>query len=259
MSVKVSRMAFEPSVDALKQVQKSAAEILPDDYSLRAWHKKYCSNQAARIALDLDMVRVRVATNQHILEFGAIPLILTDALSHSGYNVDGCDLDPKRYASAIKARKLRIVGCDIEVEVLPFADNMFDVVIFNELFEHLRINPVFTLTEALRVLKPGGTMMLSSPNLRSLGGIRNFLLRNKAFSNSGNLFEEYQKLLTVGHMGHVREYTTTEVIEFLSAIGFRVTDLVFRGDYEGIFSKLVVRLIPSLRPFVSYIAAKSQV
>jgi hypothetical protein len=31
--------------------------------------------------------------------------------------------------------------CDIETQKLSFADDSFDAVVFNELFEHLRINP----------------------------------------------------------------------------------------------------------------------
>jgi len=160
--------------------------------------------------------------------------------------------------SYVTNHKLRIdvIKCDIESERLPFADNSFDTVVFNEIFEHLRINPVFTLSEVLRVIKPGGHMMLSSPNLRSLYGLVNFLIKNRAYSCSGNIYAEYQKLEKPGHMGHVREYTTKEVIEFLENIGFAVTTIIYRGSFNTNFKQIVARLFPNVRPFVSYVAIK---
>ena len=47
---------------------------------------------------------------------------------------------------------------------LPLTDSSVDVVIMSELIEHL-VDPDGTLDEAWRVLRPGGTLLLSTPNL----------------------------------------------------------------------------------------------
>lgn len=47
---------------------------------------------------------------------------------------------------------------------LPFKDQCFDAVICAELFEHLR-NPLETLQEAYRVLRPGGKIFVTVPFL----------------------------------------------------------------------------------------------
>jgi hypothetical protein len=57
-------------------------------------------------------------------------------------------------------------------------------------------------------------------------------------------------------MGHVREYTTTEVVEFLAAIGFAVTKVIYRGQFSTRLRNFAIRTFPELSPFVSYIAAK---
>lgn len=124
-----------------------------------------------------------------------------------------------------------MVSCDIETEKLPFHDSQFDVVLFNELFEHLRINPIFTMREVHRILKPGGLLFLSTPNLRSLAGLANFLLKNRCYSCEADPYDEFSKLEGLGHMGHVREYTTREITEFLGRIGFEVREIVFRGTF----------------------------
>jgi hypothetical protein len=64
------------------------------------------------------------------------------------------------------------------------------------------------------------------------------------------------KLETLGHMGHVREYTITEVTDFLRKIGFEIDKIIYRGRIAGTISKLIIRLFPSLRPFVTYVARK---
>lgn len=250
------REAFYPSGDSLKIIEACALSLTPEDKALAEWHRSYVDNHKLRIASDLDIVRDTVPANHSILELGSVPLLLTLALSRCNYAVTGCDIAPERYASTLSSTGMNVVKCDIEQEPLPFPDNAFDAIVFNELFEHLRINLVCTLSEALRVLKPNGTLMLSSPNLKSLGGLINYLIRDKAFSCSGNIYAEYMKLQSLGHMGHVREYTKTEVIEFLGNVGFSVNGLIYRGRYGSNLKQLIIRAIPSLSPFISYIATK---
>ncbi|MBI5787565.1 MAG: class I SAM-dependent methyltransferase [Candidatus Schekmanbacteria bacterium] len=52
--------------------------------------------------------------------------------------------------------------CD--AEHIPVEDDVFDGVVCSELMEHV-LNPKAVLAEAYRVLKPGGTLLLSSPFL----------------------------------------------------------------------------------------------
>lgn len=50
---------------------------------------------------------------------------------------------------------------------LPFADNMFDIVILKDILEHL-VDPLAVLNEAKRVLKNNGYIVISIPNHFSL-------------------------------------------------------------------------------------------
>ncbi|HUK01348.1 MAG TPA: class I SAM-dependent methyltransferase [Steroidobacteraceae bacterium] len=241
-------------LDAL--VLDCARQLGPNDSALAAWHSSYVAEHHVRIAFDLEIAHKYVSPGSSVLEVGSIPLLFTSALSRSGYRVTGCDLAPERYSTAIRALDLAVVKCDVEREALPFETQSFDAVAFNELFEHLRINPIFTLREVFRVLKTGGSLMLSSPNLRSLDGIVNFLFKNEAHSCCEDVFKEYMKLEEIGHMGHVREYTTNEVVHFLERIGFEVTDVIYRGELDTPSRRLISSLWPNLRPFVSYIARR---
>jgi len=51
-------------------------------------------------------------------------------------------------------------------EYLPYADNSFDLITCSEVIEHVR-NPGRALAEMRRVLKPTGTLLLSTPSMRA--------------------------------------------------------------------------------------------
>ena len=235
-----------------------APRIQPDDPALEDWYERYCRQHRKRFAADLDLVDRHVERGARVLEYGAIPLVMTAALAAYEYKVSAVDVAPERFANAISNLGLDVAKCDVETDDVPFATGTFDAVVFNEIFEHLRINPIFTLREAYRVLKPGGLLLLSTPNLRSLRGIRNLVLRNQGHAVSAGVYEQYEKLRILGHMGHVREYTTREVSEFLRRIGFGLDKVVFRGGHGRGVVGLAERLAPWLRPFFTLIATKGE-
>ena len=98
--------------------------------------------------------------------------------------------------------------------------------------------------------------MLSTPNLKSAVGIKNFLFHSRAEACSANPYKEYSKLETLGHMGHVREYTPIEVVELLQDIGFRAEKIIFRGHRGRGAQKFLTGIFPSLRPFMSVFVRK---
>jgi len=253
--MKIEKEPRRPSTEMIRIVQISNKSVKPEVPNLLPWHESYVLNHSKRIAYDLQIIRDVVPLGSRVLEIGCVPLLLTSALPKLGYDVTGIDIAPERYCSSLLKLGLHVIKCDIENEILPLESDSFDAVICFEVFEHLRINLKFTMSELARVLKQNGTLLLSSPNLRSLAGIKNFLFRNRAYSCVGDIYEEYDKLDNIGHMGHIREYTTTEIVTFLGKTGLKVTKLIYRENYGG-FSGQIASLVPSLRPFVTYVSQK---
>jgi SAM-dependent methyltransferase len=70
-------------------------------------------------------------------------------------------------AAAAEQKGLEVARIDLETGRLPWADASADVVVCNQVLEHLK-NIWLPMTEMHRVLRPGGHAVLSVPNLASL-------------------------------------------------------------------------------------------
>jgi len=248
----------EPTIQAehLDQIDRLADRIEPDDPAIAGWYHHYHREHARRLAGDVALVSRLAAPPARLLDCGSVPLLATAALASRGYRISGVDIAPARFAGAIRSLRLDVRQCDIECEPLPFADGTFDGVLFSELFEHLRINPIATMREVRRVLRAGGRLVLSTPNLRSFRGARNLLLRDRGHAVSPGGLRQYEKLETIGHMGHVREYTLTEVVELLDHVGLRVDEVIYRGGHGKGLVGLAERLFPAWRPFFTLVAVR---
>lgn len=244
------------SKTSLQLISAVGEKIQPDSSNLGSWYKKYVLGHTERLALDLDLVRKYARSGDALLDIGSVPPLLLGALKQLGYKVQGVDIAPDRFMRSLSTLSIPVTRCNIETERLPFPDHSFDLVTFNEIFEHLRIDLIFTLSEILRVTKHNGILLLSTPNLKSLSGIINFIARSKACSCQEGIFDEYLKLSTLGHMGHVREYTPREVSEFLGRIGWHVQKLIFRGRYSGYVRNCITSVLVQMKPFVTVVATR---
>src|SRR6266851_4952547 len=99
--------------------------------------------------------------NPKALDLGAGRGELSARLALLGYDVTAVE----RYAPQFEA-KVPLVEADLN-EAFPFEAATFDVAMGIEILEHLE-NPRIFLRELARILRPGGTAVVSTPNLTSL-------------------------------------------------------------------------------------------
>jgi SAM-dependent methyltransferase/uncharacterized protein YndB with AHSA1/START domain len=119
------------------------------------------------------------------------PGLASEALRRLGFQVTAADLDEQAFAA--KSPEIRFERLDLDLP-LPFADASFELVHCGDGIEHLE-SPLRALRELARVLAPGGTLLLTTPNYASLERRLRFLV-------SGSLAKPLPRDEPVGTRGH---------------------------------------------------------
>ena len=121
----------------------------------------------ARHHLLLGLLAPHARRGEHLLDVGCASGYYSVRYAQRGGRVTGIDvadssLELARERAAHEGCVDRCTFATGDVRELPFADGMFDVVLATEVFEHVR-EQERALVELTRVLRPGGTLVLSSP------------------------------------------------------------------------------------------------
>jgi glycosyltransferase involved in cell wall biosynthesis len=172
-----------------------------------------------------------------ILDVGVFPPLVFEAMLMNvlpGVKMSGVWEGPNPYAQTIKSRTPTYPDFDIELrpanierDVMPYGDAEFDLVLGMEIFEHLALDPYFFLCQAARVLRPGGHIILTTPNVGSHRGVQKMLNRQPPYSFG--IF-----VPTGGVYGrHNREYTPREVEALAHGAGFVTQHLSTVDVYDN--------------------------
>ena len=142
----------------------------------------------------------------------------------TGHTIVGVDWSQ----DALKRARTRLpyaVRGELTGPGLPFGSASVDAVLFSEVVEHL-VDPDAALDEIRRILRPGGHLMLSTPNLAA------WYNRGLLLAGVQPVFSEVSLRAIHGRpgrevVGHLRLYTARALREFVAAAGFTV------GRLEG--------------------------
>lgn len=206
------------NLDTLQKARHSPEE------DLNTWSKEYCDDHSQYYLEMLDLVDELTDAGDRILEVGSLPCHLTYLLSERGMDVVGVDLNPGRMSEFIEESDLEVRTADIESEPLPAEDNSVDFVLFTEVLEHLRMNPLSVFEEFERVLRPGGKVLITTPNQYSLTKIWEYV-HFRGIQN--HAIDEWSKIEDLGHMGHVRRYAPVEVRQLCEHANLEVLETDF--------------------------------
>jgi SAM-dependent methyltransferase len=139
-----------------------------------------------------------------------------------GHRLVGIDWSADALGQA-KARGLTSIRAAVDGISLPLRTGAADVVIMSELIEHL-VDTDSALDEAWRVLKPGGSLLLSTPNLAA------WYNRGLLAFGVQPVFSEVSLRGVFGRpgtvvAGHLRMFTTRSLTGLLRARGFGSIEL----------------------------------
>ena len=179
-----------------------------------------------------DLLRALPPAPAHVLEIGTTPGTFTGILRQAGYTVAGVDLFPEQRAELWRALEVEVRFCNLDEQAIPFDAASFDAVVFSEVIEHLAGSPLNALREMQRVLRPGGSLVLSTPNQLYLKS-RLKTLADVLLARPFESFNEFKRSMQLDgpqrYYNHSRLYTMAELRWMLQQTGFAIT-LEHYGD-----------------------------
>jgi len=117
-------------------------------------------------------------------------------------------IDTKKYGVDLFSQKPKNINYsqhDIS-KGLPFNSEKFDLVIAGHIIEHL-LDTSFFLKECNRILKKGGTLIISTPNTSNFRNIPKIILKKQLRSVDFSSDIVTKDELLLGPSGHVRYYS----------------------------------------------------
>jgi len=101
-----------------------------------------------------------------ILDIGCGTGSFLNRIRMRGWSVEGTELDAQAVINAKKIYSLNIHQGDLDDIILP--ENYYDAVTMSHVIEHVP-DPIGAINKCRSILKPGGVLVLITPNINSLG------------------------------------------------------------------------------------------
>lgn len=179
-----------------------------------------------------------------VLDFGCGRGAFSQRLADAGMTVDACDLDTDQIQATVN-KKIKL---DLnKAAITDSIPEKYDVVIAMEIIEHLQ-NPWKYLEDSLTILKPGGIVVLTTPNISNFVSRMRFLMRG-----SLTAFEKND----LSH-GHITPLSFIQLENMFSSFGLEIMTKGYAGDIpifhlHGLSTFVLFRntVLPLLYPFMS--------
>jgi SAM-dependent methyltransferase len=193
----------------------------------------------------------------HILEIGCFTGVIALALKSLGYQITASDMpfvleDPgvsKMFLSNCVDR----LPANLADYPFPARSESFDLIIFNEVIEHLNFNPIPLLREFHRILRKNGRIYCATPNLLSAKN-RFLLLSGKSFGNPiQHLIRNLDPTSSMQIGLHWREYSKEELIQLFEYCNFKVERHNFglvTPNRSKVFRKTLVAAMYRIAPWL---------
>ncbi len=183
------------------------------------------------------LAALRLPRGAHLLEVGVTPGQCTELLVRSGYRVSGVDLDPHARQALWHELGVQVCQMHLERDPLPFSAATFQAVVFSEVIEHLVYSPLPLLRDFRRVLVPGGSLLITTPNDLYLKSRLRALVRLLRWQSLETDCEFRHQIVLEGdarYTTHSRLYTMRQLCWLLQQAGFQPVQQHYVAAWERV-------------------------
>ncbi|HOI30225.1 MAG TPA: class I SAM-dependent methyltransferase [Melioribacteraceae bacterium] len=161
------------------------------------------------------------AIPSRVLQKMGYNISVTDSPEIAGHKI--CELHSKRFNyTPIN---------NLETDELPFDENSYEVIMWLATIEHIQNSPRRILDWFYRILKPGGILIIDTPNILDLKKRLTFLCGSSFMPDIKYIF--HQKY----HSGHHREYTREDLEYVITQCKFKMVELSVEDTFTGLSIK----------------------
>jgi 2-polyprenyl-3-methyl-5-hydroxy-6-metoxy-1,4-benzoquinol methylase len=139
------------------------------------------------------MTRLGEGRGRRALDVGAADGFLAERLTAQGWSVTAVERDPELAARA-RGRCKEVVVADLDTAP-PLLSDTFDAIVYGDVLEHLR-DPRAALVAVDRYLAPGGTVIVSVPNVAHLWVRLSLLVGRFDYAERGILDRTHLRFFT---------------------------------------------------------------
>ncbi|MGH7385915.1 MAG: class I SAM-dependent methyltransferase [Candidatus Rokuibacteriota bacterium] len=157
------------------------------------------------------LARLGDGRGRKALDVGAADGFLAERLTGRGWHVTALERDAE-LADRARGRCKEVVVADLE-SAPPLLHGPFDAIVYGDVLEHLS-DPRGVLLALDRTLAPGGTVIVSVPNVAHLWVRLSLLLGRFDYADRGIL-----------DRSHLRFFTRRTLLDFLHGAGLAVVEL----------------------------------
>lgn len=208
--------------------------------------RTYIFNERKKIVLDLIGQQ-----KGRLIDIGCGPGVMTKELLKKDFSVYNIDISPlmiERAKQGLSAHKYknRVFFEVSNIEDMNFKDSYFDVVLCIGVIEYLG-DRHSAMVKISKILKKGGTIIISFPNKSSVLNILDSVLRNTIFRIAPKKFDVHKSIKRQGI--EIKSFAPFKFAHDLEQYGFSKIDIKFHGYRLAIFK----RVFPKFWIFVSKI------
>ena len=174
------------------------------NFQAKRFSSKFEDNDS-KCYINYKIVAEMVGENHKVLDLGCNFGQLGKLLIEKGNEVHGIDISPKAVECSKSLGIMAKVG-NLE-ETIDFENQSFHVIVAMEVIEHI-LDTDLLLDEIYRVLKTDGRLIITTPNMASLGKRILLLLGRNPYMESSYTYPK-------GAVGHIRFFTKDSLFSFL--------------------------------------------